>query len=80
MHFGSSGSKPFIVEAGELIIYDFQSTLREFWDEAIIPLALLTAYYDVINTSYVKLENMSHGSTGSQDRSEHYTRAPCHAR
>ena len=67
MHSGSSGSKPFIVEPGEiisdLIRYNFQSTLWEFWVEATVPLlrrlnwlnnlALLTAYYDVINKSYV---------------------------
>ena len=36
-YFGSFGSKPFIVEAGELIKikYNFQSTLREFWVEAM---------------------------------------------
>ena len=37
MHFGGSGSKPFIVEAGELIkiSYDFQSSLPEFWVESM---------------------------------------------
>ena len=35
-HFGSSGSKPVIVEAEELIKirYNFQKPLREFWVEA----------------------------------------------
>ena len=51
MKFGSSGSKPFIVEAGELISsgsksfiveagefirYNFQSALWNFWVEAMI--------------------------------------------
>ena len=55
MHFGSSGLKPFIVEAGELISsgskpflvvtgklirHNFQSTLRELWVEAMIPLLM----------------------------------------
>ena len=33
MHFGSSRSKPFIVEADKLIKirFNFQSALREFW-------------------------------------------------
>ena len=78
MNFGSSWLKPFIVEAGELISlglkpflgevdelirHNLQSSLRELWVEAMIPLlmwlnllnhlALLTAYYDVINNSYV---------------------------
>ena len=37
MHFKSSVSKPFIVEAGELfkIRYNFQSPLWEFWAEAM---------------------------------------------
>ena len=36
-HFGSSGSRPFIVEAGELIKirYNVHSALWEFWVEAI---------------------------------------------
>ena len=36
-HFGFSGPKPFIVEAGELIEfrYYFQGELREFWVEAM---------------------------------------------
>ena len=33
----SSGSKPFIVEAGELVNYNFQSALWEFWVEGMIP-------------------------------------------
>ena len=55
MHFGSSGlkpfiveagelirsvSKPFIVESGELIRYNFKSTLWVFWVEAMIPLLM----------------------------------------
>ena len=55
MHLGSSGSKPFIVEAGELISSEskpfiveagelirlnFQSSLRELWVEAMIPLLM----------------------------------------
>ena len=37
MPFGSSWSKPFIVEAGELIKirYNMQSTIQEFWVEAM---------------------------------------------
>ena len=37
MHFRSSRSKPFIVEAGELIKirYNFQSALQDFWVEVI---------------------------------------------
>ena len=62
----SLGWKPFVVEAGELIRYNIQSTLREFWVEAMIPLlmwpnllnhfALLTATYDVIMTFQNQLE------------------------
>ena len=55
MHFGSSGSKPFIVdagelissgskpsivEAGELIRYNFQSSLQEPWVKAMIPVLM----------------------------------------
>ena len=50
--------KPFIIEAGELIVINFQSALWQFWVEAMIPLlmrlsllthlALLKAYYNVI--------------------------------
>ena len=57
------GIKWFIVEAGELIRYNFQNALWELRLEAMIPLlmwlnllnhlALLTVYYDVINNSYV---------------------------
>ena len=36
----SSGSMPFIVEADELIRYNFQSALREFWVEASIRSAM----------------------------------------
>ena len=61
MHFGSCESKPFIVEAGELIKkrYNFKSPLSEFWVKAMEAftdmtnmlkyLALLRAYYDVIS-------------------------------
>ena len=34
----SSGSKPFLVEEAELIRHDFQSSLQELWVEAMIPL------------------------------------------
>ena len=36
----SLGLMPFIVEAGELIRYNFQSALWEFWVEAMIPLLM----------------------------------------
>ena len=36
----SSGSMPFIVESGELISYNFQGSLEEPWVEAMIPLLM----------------------------------------
>ena len=40
----SLGSKPF--EAGELITYNFQSALQEFWVEAMMPL-LMTKFVEL---------------------------------
>ena len=46
----SSGSKPFIVEAGELIKirYNFQSSLWEFWVEAIEAFTDVTTFVESI--------------------------------
>ena len=51
-HFKSSGSKPFTVEAGELIKirYYFPSALWQFWVEAIWK-PLLSGNYDLASST-----------------------------